>query len=62
MADRGIARLSGKNLGEIMRKLPAPMAAAMGAMQRAMWTSGTLGVELKEMLRLKTAELAGCEH
>ncbi len=62
MPERGIARLSGKNLSEIMRKLPAPMAVAMSEMQRAMWTSGTLGVELKEMLRLKTAELAGCEH
>lgn len=57
-----ISRLTGKQLGEIMRKLPAPMAAAASELQRAMWNSGTLGIELKEMLRLKTAELAGCEH
>lgn len=57
-----VSRLTGKNLSEIQRKLPAPVAAATSELQRAIWNSGTLGIELKEMLRLKTAELAGCEH
>ena len=55
-----MARISGKTLGEIRRKMPESMFNAYREMDRAMWADGTLDVPLREMLRLKSAELAKC--
>lgn len=55
-----MARLSGEDLEAIRRKMPKSMFNAYKAMTRAMWEDGTLDVPLREMLRLKSAELAKC--
>jgi hypothetical protein len=55
-------RISGDSLLEIRRKMPKGMFEAQLALARAMWEEGTLDTTLRELLRLKTAELAGCVH
>jgi hypothetical protein len=55
-----MARLSGNGPEEIRRKMPESMFNAYKALTRAMWEDGTLDVPLRELLRLKSAELAKC--
>jgi len=57
-----MARIPGDSLIEIRQKMPKGMFDAQRAMARAMWEEGTLDTTLRELLRLKTAELAGCVH
>ncbi len=40
--------------------MPVTMFNAYRELDRAMWEDGTLDVPLREMLRLKSAELAKC--
>lgn len=55
-----MSRVSGENYEEIRRKMPEPMFKAYREMTRAAWQDGTLDAPLREMLRLKSAELAKC--
>lgn len=56
------ARVSGESLAEIRRKLPPTIHDAYVDMYRALWRDGRLGTRLRELLRLKSAYLAGCKH
>ncbi|MSQ25045.1 MAG: hypothetical protein EXR49_02035 [Dehalococcoidia bacterium] len=57
-----LARISGASLMEIRRKMPEPMFNAYRDLTHAMWHEGTLDDPLRELLRLKSAELAHCVH
>lgn len=56
-----MARLSSQDLRDFRQRMPQFMAAfdAMGA---ALFTEGSLDTVLREMLRLKSAQIAGCQH
>lgn len=56
------ARISGDSLAEIRRKLPQTVHDAYIEMYRALWRDGKLDTRLRELLRLKSAALAGCNH
>jgi hypothetical protein len=45
----------------LRRKMPASMFNAYREMLRAMWQDSTLDLSLREMLRLKSAQLARCK-
>ncbi len=55
-------RIAGKDLAEILSKGPPQLALDTIAMSREMWRAGTLDLQLREMLRLKSAELARCAY
>lgn len=57
-----MTRLSGKSSMEIRAKMPKRMFDAYRELSRSIWDDGTLEVTLREMLRLKSAELAKCVH
>jgi hypothetical protein len=57
-----VARISGKSLAEIRQKMPAAIYKASMEMYRALWREGQLDTRLRELLRLKSASLAGCIH
>ena len=63
MTDRASpARISGESLAEIRRKLPLTIHDSYIEMYRALWRDGRLDTRLRELLRLKSADLAGCTH
>jgi hypothetical protein len=54
-------RLPASNHMELRRKLPPTMFNAYRDMMQAMWRDSTLDIRLRELLRLKSAELARCK-
>lgn len=57
-----MTRISGRDLAEIRSKMPLPIYDASMEMYKALWRHGRLDVRLRELLRLKSARLAGCDH
>ena len=54
-----MTRLPGRDLAEIRGAMPAPIYEASIRFYRALWRDGRLDVRLRELLRLKSAALAG---
>jgi hypothetical protein len=54
-------RLPAENHIALRREMPASMFNASQEMVRAMWQDSTLDLPLRELLRLKSAELAHCK-
>ena len=54
-------RLPASDVMALRRKMPGPMFDAYRQLARAIWDDSTLDVPLREMLRLKSAELARCK-
>jgi hypothetical protein len=50
------------SLQEIRALMPTSIYEAYRELRRAMENDGTLDERLKELIRLKSAELAGCVH
>ena len=57
-----MTRISGRDLVEIRSKMPAEIYDASMEMYKAIWRHGRLDTRLRELLRLKSASLAGCVH
>ena len=57
-----MTRISGEDLVEIRSKMPQEIYAASMEMYKALWRHGRLDTRLRELLRLKSARLAGCVH
>ena len=57
-----VTRIAGADLVEIRSKMPAEIYAASMEMYKALWRHGRLDTRLRELLRLKSAGLAGCDH
>ena len=57
-----MTRLSGKNVQEIRSKMPESIFGAYRELGRALWSDGRLDRPLKELIRLKAADLAKCVH
>ncbi len=57
-----VTRIAGSDLVEIRGKMPAEIYAASVEMYRVLWRHGRLDTRLRELLRLKSARLAGCVH
>ena len=62
MSRPGISRISGHDLAEIRGHMPAEIYEASMDFYRALWKHGRLDIRLRELLRLKSASLAGCVH
>ena len=54
-------KLSDDGMSKFMARMPS-FWAAYKEMGRAMWTEGGLDAPLRELIRLKSAEMAHCEH
>ena len=54
-------RVTPENQKSIRATMPVTFAAHR-EMGRAILTEGTLGIRLKEMVRLRSAQLARCNH
>jgi hypothetical protein len=57
-----VTRIAGTDLVEIRSKMPAEIYVASMEMYKALWRHGRLDTRLRELLRLKSAKLAGCVH
>jgi hypothetical protein len=57
-----MTRIPGQDLAEIRGKMPREIYDASMDFYRAMWRHGRLDLRLRELLRLKSARLAGCVH
>ncbi len=57
-----MTRIAGRDLVEIRSKMPREIYAASMEMYKALWRYGLLDTRLRELLRLKSAKLAGCIH
>ncbi|MAG29647.1 MAG: hypothetical protein CL908_01990 [Deltaproteobacteria bacterium] len=57
-----VTRIAGRDSLEIRSKMPAEIYAASIEMYKALWRHGRLDTRLRELLRLKSAKLAGCVH
>ncbi len=57
-----MTRIAGRDLVEIRSKMPLEIFEASMAMYKALWRYGLLDTRLRELLRLKSARLAGCDH
>lgn len=55
-------RISGKDLVEIRTKMPMGIYNAYREMYRAVRQDSTIEKPLRELLRLKSAQLARCVH
>jgi alkylhydroperoxidase family enzyme len=55
-------RLKSANNADFRRQIPASMVTGYRELVRAMWADSTLDIPLREMLRLKSADLAHCRH
>ena len=56
-----MARYSKDEMREARAAIPKTIEA-YNAMARALWTEGSLDNRLREMLRLRSAQLAQCQH
>lgn len=56
-----MAKIEPDGIAHIFETLPETFAAYR-ALGQAVWTEGTLDVQLKELLRLKSAESTNCQH
>ena len=56
-----MSRISPETIRKAREAMPRALAAS-NAFGRALWAEGTLDMALKELLRIYSAELAGCEH
>jgi hypothetical protein len=54
-------KLSGNGIAEFMESMPG-FWGAYKEMGRAMWAEGKIDPPLRELMRLKSAQLAGCAH
>ena len=54
-------KISGSGMAEFMEKMPG-FWSSYKEMGYKMWTEGQLDAPLRELLRLKSAELAHCNH
>ncbi|MCA9511996.1 MAG: hypothetical protein R3E88_13675 [Myxococcota bacterium] len=57
-----MTRLPGRDLAEIRGAMPSAIYDASMAFYKALWRDGRLDMRLRELLRLKSARLAGCVH
>ena len=57
-----MTRIPGRDLAEIRGKMPREIYDASLDFYRTMWRHGRLDIRLRELLRLKSARLAGCVH
>jgi len=57
-----MTRLPGRDLAEIRGAMPREIYDASMQFYKALWRNGRLDVRLRELLRLKSASLAGCVH
>jgi hypothetical protein len=57
-----MTRISGKNTAEIRQKMPREIFAASMEMYKALYRYGKLDTRLRELVRLKSADLVGCKH
>ncbi|MBI2867899.1 MAG: hypothetical protein HYX97_06160 [Chloroflexi bacterium] len=57
-----MARLTGGSAREIYQKLPAGMYEPFRRFYRALWENGAVEAPLKEMVRLRSAQLNDCTH
>ena len=56
-----MSKISGSGMAEFMEKMPG-FWRSYKEMGYKMWTEGQLDAPLRELLRLKSAELAHCNH
>jgi alkylhydroperoxidase family enzyme len=57
-----MTRISGKDTAEIRQKMPKEIFAASMEMYKALYRYGKLDTRLRELVRLKSADLVGCKH
>jgi hypothetical protein len=57
-----MARLPGDDLDAIRGLMPAPILQSFKGLRLALERDTTLDVRLRELLRLKAAQLANCRH
>jgi hypothetical protein len=57
-----MTRLSGNNVQEVRSKMPQSIYDASRELGRALWSDGVVDRSLKELIRLKSADLAKCVH
>ena len=57
-----MTRITGDTLAEIRGHMPREIYDASMDFYRALWRHGRLDTRLRELLRLKSAALAGCVH
>jgi hypothetical protein len=58
----GGMRISGDGILAVRAKMPQRMFAAFCELREAMDADSTLEFRLRELLRLQSAQLAGCRH
>ena len=56
-----MTRLSG-DIGEIYGKLPGPIIEAWQEFSTAIWTDGRIDAPLRELMRMRSAQLTPCAH
>ena len=54
-----MTRLSG-DIGEIYGKLPAPIIEAWHSFTTAMWRDGRIDAPLRELMRMRSAQITRC--
>ena len=57
-----MTRLPGRDLAEIRGAMPSAIYDASMPFYKDLWLDGRLDMRLRELLRLKSARLAGCVH
>jgi hypothetical protein len=57
-----MTRIPGESLEEIRGLMPEGIFSAFKELRASLERESTLDVPLRELLRLKAAELAGCRH
>ena len=57
-----MARLTGKSTQEIRSLMPAPILQAWNAFYQTLWQEGRIDHSLREMVRIKSADINDCRH
>jgi hypothetical protein len=57
-----MARISGKNVGEVYGHLPAPILERYREFYRSIWEAGSVDPRIKELIRFRSAQINECEH
>ncbi len=57
-----MTRISGNSTAEIRQKMPKEIFEASMDMYKALYRYGKLDTRLRELVRLKSANLVGCNH
>ena len=57
-----MARLTGNGTQEIRSLMPAPILQAWNAFYQTLWQEGRIDHSLREMVRIKSADINDCRH